>query len=60
MGASDALDLVPDNIGDGAQMAMGAEMSGMDYDEFCMELAADAEDRSLARERGKRWARQPP
>ena len=43
MKAADALDFVPDNIGEGAQMMMAAEMSGMDYDEFCMELVAGSE-----------------
>jgi len=47
--ASDALDLVPDNIGDGARMAMAAEMSGQDYESFCMDLAAEAEDKQKRR-----------
>ena len=49
--ATDALDLVPDNIGEGAQMAMAAEMSGMDYENFCMELVAEQEQRELPRKK---------
>ena len=44
MKASDALDLVPDNIGEGAQMMMAAEFAGMDYDELCIELAAEYDE----------------
>ena len=50
---SDALDLVPENIGDGAQMAMAAEMAGQDYESFCMDLAAEAEQKQKPKRRRK-------
>lgn len=41
MSACDALDLVDDSIGDGAAMFLASEMAGMDYEDFCAELASE-------------------
>ncbi len=39
-----------DDVADGAALVMGAEMSGMDYDEYCMELAAEEFDRQQGKD----------
>jgi hypothetical protein len=45
LSAREALDLVPDNMGEMAQVALAAEMAGMDFNDALLELAEEGRPR---------------
>lgn len=55
MSMKDALDLVPDNVGEAAQIALAAEFAGIDYEDAFDELAGSKGCPPPAPRAGKVW-----